>query len=227
MKNKSYIRQIEEYKEKYGLIPEDPEEILSYLKDELKLTDKDFEKIDKMESYVKSIPWNTLKIILPIIPKGTPRPRQGRSGVFYVTGARENKKLCRYYIENKHNIIYTQTHFSVTTYIPTPIKSMNRYEIYRAEIKSLAPISYPDWDNLGKTYSDMIQDILILNDNIISKGLVEKFYSIKPRVEINISYQQGYDSKFNKRRIQSSKAYKEAVEVGHIIEVYEGKDDLW
>ena len=104
---------------------------------------------------------------------------------------------------------------------------MKRYEIYRAEMKSLNPVAYPDWDNLGKTYSDMIQDILILNDNIVSRGLVEKHYSIKPRVEIEIEYQEGFDSKFNKRRIQSSKAYQEAVEAGHIIEVYQGKDGLW
>lgn len=227
MKNKSYKRQIEEYIEAYGKIPSDNKDILDYLKKELKLSEKDFEKIDQMESYVKSIPWDTLKIILPIIPKGAPRPKLGKSGIFYVTGAKENKKLCRYYIEDKYHIIYTQSHFSVTTYMPTPIKSMNRHEIYRAEIKSLVPVSYPDWDNLGKTYSDMIQDILILNDNIITKGLVEKYYSIKPRVEIEIKYQEGFDSKFNKRRIKSSKAYQEAVEAGHIIEVYKGKDDLW
>ena len=227
MKNKSYKRQIEEYLEEYGSIPDNPEEILIYLQKELNLTEKDFEKINKMEEYVNSIPWNTLKIILPIIPRGCPRPKQGRNGIFYVTGAKENKKLCKYYIEEKYNIIYTQTYFSVSTYIPTPLKSMNRHEIYRAETKSLVPMSYPDWDNLGKTYSDMIQDILILNDNIISKGLVEKYYSVKPRVEIEIRYQEGFDSRFNKRRIQSSKAYKDAVEAGHVIEIFKGKNDLW
>lgn len=227
MKNKSYKKQIEEYTATYGNIPDDPEEILSYLRKELKLTEKDFEKIDQMEEYVNSIPWNTLKVILPIIPRGCPRPKQGRNGIFYVTGAKENKKLCRYYIEDKYNIIYTQTHFSVSTYMPTPLKSMNRYEIYRAEKKTLVPTSYPDWDNLGKTYSDMIQDILILNDNIISKGFVAKFYSVKPRVEIDIRYQEGFDSRFNKRRIQASKAYNDAIEAGHIIEIFEREDDLW
>lgn len=227
MKNKSYKKQIEEYTVNYGMIPDDPDEILEYLKKELKLTEKDFDKIDRMETYAESIPWNNLRIVLPIIPRGTPRPKLGLHGIFYVTGAKENKKLCRYYVEDQYKIIYTQTHFSVTTYMPTPMSSMNRHEIYRAETKSIVPTSYPDWDNLGKTYSDMIQDILILNDNIITKGFVEKYYSIKPRVEINIKYQEGYDSKFNKRRIQSSKAYQDAVVAGHIIEVYERKDDLW
>ena len=223
MKNKSYKKQIDEYLDKYGCIPDDKEDILVYLKEKLKLS----EKINKMEAYVDSIPWNTLKIILPIIPKGTPRARLGMHGIFYVTGAKENKKLCKYYIRDKHKIIYTKTHFTVTTYMPTPVKSMNRYEIYRAELQSIDPTSYPDWDNLGKTYSDMIQDILIMNDNIITKGLVEKHYSVKPRVEIEIKYQEGFDSKFNKRRIQSSKAYNKAVEAGRIIEVYQERNDLW
>lgn len=226
MKSKSYKRQIEEYAEKYGKIPLDHEDILSYLKENLKLKENDFKKIREMEEYANSIPWNNLKIILPIVPKGTPRPRQGKYG-FYVTGASENKKLCKYYIEEVYHIIYTQTYFSVSTYLPTPISSMTKLEIYRAELKSICPPTYPDWDNLGKTYSDMIQDILILNDNIITKGAVEKYFSVKPRVEIMISYQLGFDSKYSKRRIQSSKAYKDATEAGYPIELYEERDDLW
>lgn len=226
MKTKSYKKQIEEYEIKYGNIPIEHEDILSFLRASLKLTDTDLQKIEEMNQYADSIPWNQLKIILPIVPRGTPRPRLG-GGRFYVTGASENKKLCNYYIHDKYDIVYTQTYFTVHTYIPTPVTSMNRLEVYRAEMKAIEPTSYPDWDNLGKTYSDMIQNILILNDNIISKGRVEKFYSVKPRVEIIIKYREGYDSKFTKRRIQSSKSYKDAVEAGHIIEVYEERKDLW
>lgn len=228
MKNKSYLKQIEEYDEKYGKIPMNPDEILSYLEEELHLTEKDFQKIQEEDDYVASLPWNNLKIILPIIPKPSPRPRSSRkTGRFYVTGAAENKKMLKYYIEDIYRIIYTQTYFSLTTYIPTPISSMNRREIYRAEKKTISVMSNPDWDNLGKTYSDMIQDILILNDNIITKGLSEKYYSIKPRVEINIQYQVGYDSKFNKRRIESTKTFKNAIECGHAIELYTEGDDFW
>lgn len=228
MKSKPYKRQIEEYNEKYGKIPIESNEILKYLEKELRLTDKDFDKIREVDEYVESIPWNTLRIILPIIPKPSPRPRYSRvSGQFYVTGAAENKKLFKYYIEEVYQIIYTQTHFSLVTYLPTPISSMNRQEIYRAENKTILPISNPDWDNLGKTYSDMIQNILILNDNIITKGLCEKYYSVKPRVEIEIKYQMGFDSKFNKRRTQSSKSFKEAIETGNIIELYTEGSDIW
>ena len=66
----------------------------------------------------------------------------------------------------------------------------------------------------------MIQHRLLLNDNIISHGECDKYYSIKPRVEITVRYQLGYDSKFNRRRTESSTAYKKAVETGHIVYFY-------
>ena len=63
------------------------------------------------------------------------------------------------------------------------------------------------WDNLGKTYSDMIQGILLLNDNIVNPGKVEKYFSLKPRVDIFIKYQDGFDSNFNRKKITSSTQY--------------------
>lgn len=226
MKSKSYKLQIQEYADKYGKIPIEEESILPYLANQLKLTEKDFELIEEDNMKAKSIPWETLQIILPIIPKPSPRPRYSSvSGRFYVTGAAENKKIFKYYFTEKYHIIYTQVYFSLKVYLPTPVSSMNKREVYRAECGDIIPISNPDWDNVGKTYSDMIQQILILNDNIISKGIVEKYYSIKPRVVITLKYQKGFDSKFNKRRIETSKSYKEAIEIGNIIEVYtEGKE---
>ena len=42
---------------------------------------------------------------------------------------------------------------------------------------------------------------------------------------ITIKYQKGYDSKFNRKRVENSKSYKEAIEVGNIIEIYTEGDD--
>lgn len=228
MKNKSYKLMIKEYQEKYGDIPLEQNKIISYLYDKLKFTKKDFEKLNEEINHVNNLEWRELDIILPIIPKPSPRPRySGFTKSFYVTGASENKKLLTYYIENIYSIIYTQTYFHVTTYLPTPTSSMSKVEIVRAEMGNLSAMSNPDWDNLGKTYSDMVQQILLMNDNIITKGNVEKYYSIKPRVVINIKYQVGFDSKFNKRRIINSTNFKKAIEVGNIIEAYTEGDDLF
>ena len=219
--SKSYKRLIQEYDEMYGSIPMESDAILDYLYEQLHVTDKDLQAIQEEEEKAKKIPWVELEIILPIIPKPSPRPRHSRAtGTFYVTGAAENKKLFQYYIEDIYQIIYTQTHLKVTTYQPTPISQMNRREIIRAEKGSIAVMSNPDWDNLGKTYSDMIQSQLLINDNIITVGHVEKYYSVKPRVVINISYQKGFDSRFNERRMLNSNNFKKSIEIGHIIEVY-------
>lgn len=211
--SRSYKHQIEDYVRDYGKIPMDENDILLYLKDELKLKDTDFQKIEEMNKIEQEIPWEIVKIVLPIIPRPTPRPRySGRNGSFYVAGASENKKLFKYYVKEKYNIIYTQTYMTLNIYLPTPLSSMNRIEVYRAEQKSILPTSNPDFDNLAKTYSDMIQDILILNDNIITKGFVQKFYSVKPRVEIILEYQKGFDSKYNKNKMTRSSKYHEAIE---------------
>ena len=226
--SKGYKQTIEEYNKKYGDIPLDHDEIVTYLEEKLKLTDKDFEKINDLNERIRMIPWNQLQIILPIIPKPSPRPRiSGDHRHFYVTGAAENKKLFKHYIETEYQIIYTQTYFYLTAYLPTPLSQMSRLDIYRAETKQIGASSNPDFDNLLKTYSDMIQGRLLFNDNIITIGHCEKYFSIKPRIEITIKYQMGYDSKYNKKRTEHQKSFIDAVESGHIIEMYTDEYDKY
>ena len=82
---------------------------------------------------------------------------------------------------------------------------MSKVEMVLAEMGLIRPISKPDWDNIGKAYCDMIQGFLIYDDSLIIKGMSEKFYSIKPRIEITISYMEDFDSKFNKRKMLKRK----------------------
>lgn len=192
-----------EYAEKYGNIPSEKEKILSYIKNNYKL---DYNKIGLSEERINNIEWKRIEFVLPIVPEPSPRPRySSKTGSFYVKGAAKNKKIIEKYID-AYDIIYTNVKMRIVTYQPTP-KNMSNTEMYLAEKGLVRPSSKPDWDNFGKTYSDMIQGILILNDNIITTGIVEKYYSIKPRVEITIEYQTEYDSKFNKRRTENSIAY--------------------
>ena len=48
----------------------------------------------------------------------------------------------------------------------------------------------------------MIQDYLIADDALIVKGTSEKFYSIKPRIEIEIEYMEDFDSIFNRNKMK-------------------------
>lgn len=201
----SIKKDAEEYEKNYGYLPKTQEELIRFLIDNSKLKE---EKIEERIREIDSIPWREINLSFDVIPYATPRPRSG-NGIFYVRGAKKHKKLIQSVVHD-NQIIYTQTNFSVRTYQPTP-KNMSQLDRLMFEMGKARPLVDPDWDNLGKTYSDMVQKVLIVNDNIITSGLVDKFYSIRPRVEITIKYQERFDSKFNERRIVTSKSFNELI----------------
>lgn len=200
-----------EYREKYGALPTEREDLLKYFEEHKRI---DWKRINQLEEEILSIPWKTLTLELPLVPKATPRPRySSASGRFYVKGAKRNKKIISQYVHSE-GIICTRTEFKIEIYLPTP-STMTVAEAYLAEKGVIRPISKPDWDNLGKTYCDAVKGTLLLDDNIINPGIVEKYYSIKPRVIIRIRYQTDFDCKFNMRRVIESKGYKELMESGN------------
>ena len=89
---------------------------------------------------------------------------------------------------------------------------MTKKEIILAEKGLIRPISTPDFDNLAKTYTDALQGILLLNDNIINEGTVKKYFSIKPRIHIKLKWQNNFDSKYNERKTINSKGYRNLFE---------------
>lgn len=191
-----------EYNAKYGHLPDDHTSQLDYILDNYKVN---METVNNEIMRIDSLKWNELTLSLNIIPKPSPRPRSSH-GHFYVKGAKDHKSYFESIVDEKM-IICTRVDLSITTYHPIPTSAMSATEIYLAQLGYIDPISNPDWDNLGKTYSDMIQGILLLNDNIVNPGLVRKKYSIKPKIDILIRYQDGFDSKFNERKIITSKNY--------------------
>lgn len=192
------------YNEKYGHLPFDRKELLDYIRSNYKIN---MDKVEEQAQRIKSIPWREMEIVLPVVPKPSPRPRYSSvTKSFYVKGAAKNKKLIKKYIKDA-DIIFTRTELYVTTYQPIPISIISKDELYLAEMGLVRPTQNPDWDNLGKTYCDMIQGLLLLNDNIVTTGLVDKFFSIKPRVIIKIRWQADFDSKYNKKKITTSTSY--------------------
>lgn len=193
-----------EYERLYGKLPDDTESLLALLESTKKLN---WEKIHEMEEHISSIQWNTIEITLPVIPHPTPRPRfSSVTGSFYVKGAKKNKKILAKYL-NQYGIICTRVEYELEVYLRTP-SSMSTSEIYLAEKKLILPITKPDFDNVAKTYTDVLQDLLIINDNIINPGSVKKYYSIKPRVKIRIRYQTDFDCPYNRKRVLGTKAYQ-------------------
>ncbi len=194
-----------EYKEKYGNIPISQSERLDILVNNLKRK-KRKEKKDLFEEIkrISNIEWESYKFTIWLLPKATPRPRINKNTqLFYVYGSDVNKKLFKQFLkENPHEMIITPMIFTTDIYIPIP-KTMNSYEAILAELGLVRPISKPDFDNVAKTYSDMIQGLLIYDDALIIEGTSRKFYSLKPRIEVTIKYMKEFDSLFNQKKMGS------------------------
>ena len=83
-------------------------------------------------------------------------------------------------------------------------KNMPKVDVILSELGLNDMITTPDWDNLGKTYSDMIQKWILSKDSLIIDGRSKKFYSLKPRVEILIKYRESHTSNRNQRLVENS-----------------------
>ena len=207
MKNKK----LQVYEEKYGHIDKDFNSRFITLLKTLKITDKDMRKIKERIKEILRIRKKTLSFVFYFTPQATPRPRYSKfTKSFYVKNQLDYNKLFKEYLDNEDIKIkiVTPCEFKCVTYMPTP-SGMNRTEKVLAELGLIKNISKPDWDNLGKTYSDMIQKHLILDDAIIYKGTSEKLYSGKPRIEITLTYYEDFDSKYNRTKIMKNKYFNE------------------
>lgn len=198
-----------EYKELYGDVPKDSLDRLSYLINSLNIKKNANTIFDRIK-YISNIKWSKISFIIYLKPKATPRARyNGNTHIFYVKDAAINKKLFKKFAK-KHNFqkIETPVKFKCVSYFPIP-KSMNKIEQLLAELGFVRPITKPDWDNVGKTYSDMIQQDLLSDDSLIIEGISKKFYSSKPRVEIFIEYMDEHDSIYNETKVISKIRKKE------------------
>ncbi len=198
-----YESNYDDYNRLYSHLPTDKDKLVEYL---IETLSPNMKRLNEDEEHIKNLSWLEEEFIVLVVPKGSPRPRQG-GGHFYVKGAHQNKKLFKKFLSD-HEIICTRCELELTTYHPTPTTSMTKNEIILAEKGLIRPISTPDFDNLAKTYTDAIQQILILNDNIVNPGCVKKYFSIKPRIKIKLKWQSDFDSNYNRLKTFSSKGFK-------------------
>ena len=193
------------YKELYDSLPDDYDEQIEFIRKRYKLNNTE---VNRLIELINNIEWKTLKFSFNVIPQPACRPRFS-NGIVYVEGAKENWTYVSRIIQDVP-IIHTACKLHIESYYPIP-NTMSSAEKLLAQMKYIRPVGGGDWDNLGKTYSDAIQRTLIINDNIIISGTSEKYYCLKPRVDITIEYQTDYDSKYNKHRIESSVMYKKLI----------------
>lgn len=211
-----------EYEEKFSDIPKDYTERLLWMYDKYNINDKKAENIiAKRNAMVQSLEYGDLFIILYENPEGSPRPRfrlVNRKNfineamtngqfvhVYSITGKEDNMFMKRL-IDNDliaiSNMIFTPCIVEYNAYLKTP-SVFNAEDKFLAEIGLIRPITKPDWDNIGKKYSDMSNHNLWLDDTLVISGTVNKFYSILPRVEIKLRFLNMLYNKYQYRSISN------------------------
>lgn len=207
------MKQDELYNATYGDIPLTETERVEWILNKAKNKDKVLRDVDTKINYIQSIKWNEVTFTMYLVPKATPRPRHTKSRSFvYVPGAADNKKYFnKMMIQSNWNIIVTPAIFDAKCYFPMP-KGMSLADMIVAEKGYIQHISTPDFDNLAKTYTDMLKDNLMIDDRLFIRGGLEKFYSVKPRIEVVIRYMDKFDCLYNQKKI--IKTLKHEVEKG-------------
>jgi Holliday junction resolvase RusA-like endonuclease len=76
-----------------------------------------------------------------------------------------------------------ELHVTVCRSIP---KSFSRRKAEAAEKGEIRPITKPDADNYLKSVKDALNGIIWRDDSQIVRVVVEKYYSINPRIEIDV-----------------------------------------
>lgn len=200
-----YERKQQEYISKYGDIPLDYNERLLWMMDYYKINNKLAQEIlSQRDDMLNQLQYYNYKVILYEEPEGAKRPRfrfckksitsGARDGFIHVyspdasAGSNQMRKLVTenelYHLDR---LICTPCVVTFNAYFKTP-SYFNRKEIFLAEIGLEDPFTKPDFDNIAKKYSDMYNSNVWIDDALTKSGTVNKFYSILPRVEVDLYF---------------------------------------
>lgn len=226
----------QEYEMKYGDIPLDYRERLEWMCDKYKLSSADMDYIlFERDRRMNSLYYTTIRVVLYQIPEGAKRPRYrfvNRQNL--VSAARENPNYVHVYSPDaaaNHNymkklvsdqefiqldhIICTPCDVHYKAYFPTP-KSYNKYETFMAEIGLNRQLVKPDFDNIEKLYADMYNSNVWIDDALTIDARIGKYYSILPRVEIDLKYLNAVFCKQQFDNITSRKDYDPSMNLSFI-----------
>jgi Holliday junction resolvase RusA-like endonuclease len=218
--SKTLKQKQKEYQEKYNNIPLNLKDRLEWMYDNFKIDDVTARKIiNERQRRMNNLYYTQIKIILYQEPQGAKRPRYrviNRKNV--LTAAKADPNFIHVYspdasynheymkriiaeedFNNLEQIICTPCDVEYRAYFPTP-KSYNKIDTFMAEIGLDRPLSKPDFDNIEKVYADMYNSNIWLDDSLTIRGVIDKFYSILPRVEIDLNY---LNAVYNKKQYNS------------------------
>lgn len=157
-------------------------------------------------------------------PFKTERPRVGRFKNIYSPNAAENHEYLKDNLDKLakritavmnllNNTITTPSEIVVNAYFPVPkVKKKHAHEVLLFITGILKVYRDPDYDNIAKAYTDMLNKTVIIDDKIFYKGTQTKFYAILPKVEIIVTSQEKHDSETLYEILVKTKMMNELIE---------------
>lgn len=220
------------YQQKYGTIPVDYRDRMRYLLDLYNINEKQAQDIlHKRDQILKNLEFVHLKTVcLFEEPEGAKRPRYRVTHRNFVAAAINDPVFVHVYSPNaaedhrymerltknelsylnSSGIIFTPVVLKYDLFLKTPT-SFTKDETILAEAGYIRPpIDKPDWDNGGKKYCDMYNETVFADDSQVISGTVNKYYSILPRVEINMAYLNAMYTKKQAKRVVERKNYDQS-----------------
>lgn len=219
MKIKSRKEKLAEYNRNYpNRVYDSEKSLISFFESKGWNYEKAAKKaLSKLEQINKEREFNTIRIIMYEYPMKTDRPRTFSGHTFSPNAAANHgyfEKAVRKVIK-KIKLITTPAAITINAYMEMP-KQVKPDEVILFEKGVLNPITTPDYDNIGKCYTDIQKNVMISDDDIFYKGIVQKFYSVVPRVEIIITFLKKHESEYNFKKLKSRKSIKELIEAGYV-----------
>lgn len=221
-----------QYQQKYGHIPKDYVERLEWLYDTLKIDDaKSQEIIQARNNMINSTYYEIIRLVLYEMPEYTPRPRArliNKKGiinaatgnnsfiqVYSITG-RQNRDFMKMYVNENmgylEHLLCTPCDIEYRAFFPTP-KNYNKTQIFLAEMGLDRPINKPDFDNIEKAYGDSFTDNVWIDDVVVVDATIRKYYSVLPRVEIDLMYSNQLYNLHQYKAMINRKNYTEEMNV--------------
>lgn len=217
------------YTEKYGDIPVDFNERLEWMYSKFKINESKADRIiEKRDAMISQLHYIDVFLTLFEVPEGAVRPKFRIIGPKnYAAEAMRNPQFVHVYVPHaaednvymkrmteqdlfglQNLIICTPCVVEYCLFCETP-KAFNIEDTFLAEVGLIRPTNKPDWDNAGKKYSDMSNHNIWLDDTLVIEGTVKKFYSLLPRVEIRLRYQNMLYNRYQYNSIVNRKDYND------------------
>lgn len=217
MQFKSRQKLLKEYEKQYPNRTTDLEKaVREYFKSRKWDYDKACKKaIRRLTQIEQEREYESIHIIMYEYPMKTDRPRVFRGHAFSPNAAANHEyfeKAIKKVVKS-FKLINTPAEVYIDAYIEMPA-AVPPHEVLLFETRVLDPVSYPDYDNIGKCYTDMFKNVLVVDDDIFHIGQIRKFYSVIPRIEITIRYLRKHESDFVYKKIISRKSVKELIKMG-------------